>query len=257
MFVGRLLYQAGAYEASKAYYKMIPDESKKFLQARVEALWISMRQNDHSVILGELKTLEMDVFKDAFLPELYLVSSMANLQLCQFSPVEKAFKDFISNNKKYAAEIDKNLRSAEPVVMDKNDFYINQLTLGFNLRKTEKQKIEKLFKVQPLKVVTLNKQISQIKIVRNVEIKRSWRNREKILDSTLRKMRFVKVEFLSKMRRLQGQMAKTNEKDSVSTLTSALDKKDKLEFRYDGIVFGDELFHYTSKIKNLCLQGSK
>jgi hypothetical protein len=259
LLLGRLLYQAKAYEASERYYSLIPDESIRFLQSRVESLWISLRTNDHSVILGELKTLELSIFEKKFLPEVFLVSSMANLQLCQFSKVQESFNQFIKNNKNFAKELALNLDSRNPKQLDKNNGFINRLT---RVQKNQIKEVKSLSVILKNEDIA-NKQISMLKRyeseitqTKNQEIKQEWKNRQRIIEATLRRMRFVKIEFLSKMRRLNGSLAQAN-KDSVSTLTSAIDKTDKLEFAHDGVIFGDELFHYTSRIKNLCLQGRK
>ena len=259
LLLARLLYQAKAYEASERYYSLIPDESIRFLQARVESLWISMRTDDHSVILGELKTLELSIFNEKFLPEVFLVSSMANLQLCQFSKVQDSFNQFIKNNKEFAKELSENLESESPKQLDKNNGYINRLSNSLKYQKNEIKAITSTFmnqEVSAIYVTKLQKDEPEIVLLKNKEIKQEWKNRQRILEATLRRMRFVKIEFLSKMRRLNGSLAISN-KDSVSTLTSAIDKTDKLEFPHDGVIFGDELFHYTSRIKNLCLQGRK
>jgi hypothetical protein len=257
LLLARLLYQAKAYEASERYYSLIPDESMRFLQARVELLWISMRTDDHSVILGELKSLELSIFNEKFLPEVFLVSSMANLQLCQFSKVQDSFNQFIKNNKEFAKELSENLGSESPKQLDQKNGYINRLANSLKYQKNEIKAITSTIlekEESDAYISKLQKDESEIILLKNKEIKQEWKNRQRILEATLRRMRFVKIEFLSKMRRLNGTLANSSE-DSVSTLTSAIDKTDKLEFPHDGVIFGDELFHYTSRIKNLCLQG--
>lgn len=260
LLLGRLLYQAGAYEASERYYRLIPDESIQFLQARVEKLWISLRENDHSVLLGDLKTLELNMFKDKFLPEVFLVSSMANLQLCQFSNVEKSFKEFVSINKKFAKEIASNLISESPKQLDARNLFVNHLKQSIILQEKEIKRIKSLIGDQEIAQKfeeNLLRDFSEIQNTINGEIKNEWKNRQRILEGALRRMRFVKIEFLSKMRRLKALAQLKSGTDVVSTLTSSIDKTDKLEFPHDGILFGDELFHFTSRIRNLCLQGRK
>ncbi|MBT4792736.1 MAG: hypothetical protein HON90_14270, partial [Halobacteriovoraceae bacterium] len=258
LFVARLLYQAKAYDAANEYYRLIPHESKKFLQARTESLWTSMRIGDYSTILGELKSLEQSMFNDRFLPEVYLVSSMANLQLCQFEKVSSIFTKFIKVNKVFAKEIATNLSSSKPKRLGEDDFFINQLLKSQTQAKQERKSLVKLLgetQNEFLKIFDSQTLERDVKLVS--EIKRTWKNREKILTATLRKMRFVKVEYLSTMRRMKHKLLSHKFNDSVSTLTSSIDKSDKLEFKYDGVLFGDELFHYRSRIQNLCLQAGK
>ena len=84
-----------------------------------------------------------------------------------------------------------------------------------------------------------------------------WSNRKKLLEQSIRNMRFVKIEYLSTMRRLKSKLALLNNKDSISTQLAARSKTDQIKFPYDGVVFGDELFNYSSDIKNLCLKGKR
>src|SRR5690606_2735296 len=44
--LGRLLYQAGAMDASRHYYSLIPEESKFFMTARTELIWAMLQMND-------------------------------------------------------------------------------------------------------------------------------------------------------------------------------------------------------------------
>ena len=262
LILARLLYQAGAYNESLEYYSYIPDESRRFLNAQVESLWILMRQGNLARIKGKLASLELDVLEDKFNPEVYLVSSMASLKLCQFIDVEMAFKRFVSTNKKFIKEIEENLASSNPKVSDAKDFYIRKLVKAKMLRMKE---LDQLVKIS---ATALNKEVftrdlesiqayqSEIANLRTIEIKRGWENRKKVLDATIKRLRFVKVEYLSKMRRLRNQLAMNKQNsDSVKTISSGIDKSDKLEFPHEGILFSDELFNLDAEVMKLCAQG--
>ncbi len=254
MLLARLLYQAKAYPAAKQYYMAIPDESKQFLQARTEALWISMRGNDFSTILGELKSLELDVFADHFLPEIYLVNAMANLQQCQFLEVHHAFNKFVRQNKKFAAEIDRNIKAERPAVLDSKNLFVDMLVKG-NIKLD--QEISRLTDLDAGLTEQLTAKNQQLALSLSEELRQEWVNRQKILEATLRRMRFVKVEFLSTMRRLRGKLAQLKDRDAVKTINAATRKNDQVEFRFDNVLFADELFHLSSEVKNLCLAGKK
>ena len=256
LLLARLLYQAKAYDASEHYYSLIPADSKKFLTAKVEKLWITMRNADLATIKGDVNTLSMSLFEDQFLPEVHLVSAMANLKLCQFKEVEDNFKNYIRVQTKYAKEIAENLQSKDPKVIDPDDYYLKSL-VNVSLKLTaEKQALINLkndsFKSQ---IAQLDSILEKAQIDKSKEIRRKWNNREKLLEGSIRKMRFVKVEFLSMMRRLKSSLAQVRPSDSVNMKSSGIEKSNKLVFPYDGVLFGDELFHYQSDLKNLCLRG--
>lgn len=250
IMLARLLYQAKAYDSARDYYLKVPDESKFFLNARVEALWISMRNEDHSVILGEVKSL--DHFKEEYLPERYLVAAMAHLKLCQFQEVQNSLKKYVETNKSFSKLIAKNLESSELRAFPQYSFYRELLQNGISSIESEMSDLKEL---NLLNTKALIPQYELAKSRYNQEVRLEWENKKKLIEKSLRKMRFVKIEFLSTMRRLKNQV--TQNQDTVSSFTSGIDKTGKLEFPYDGILFGDELFHLYSKVQALCLGEQK
>ncbi|MBD64254.1 MAG: hypothetical protein CME62_03550 [Halobacteriovoraceae bacterium] len=258
--LARMLYQARAFEASEYYYELIPDEASQFLTARVEKLWISMQDNDLSQVRGDMHTLSQQIFKDKFIPEIYLVSSMANLKTCQFNEVEKNFKTFVEVSKHFLTEIEENLNAKKPKIIDRDDFYLNYLARANQKLMQETKSLEKGYQEFGFaqKQMSSHKNLQKLVMANHtLELKRKWNNRKQLLSSTIRKMRFVKVEFLSTMRRLKNELAQIKHGDEIHLTSSALDKSDRVVFPYDGVLFGDELFNYASSLKNLCLRGRK
>ena len=266
MLLARLLYQAGAMNAASDYYKLIPAESKQFLQARVENIWISLRKNDMPELKGELASLKLDLFKDQFLPEVYLVNSIANLKLCQFENVQKSFDAFISDNSQWAKKINMNLNDESPAVIEAEDFY---LKLNGNANKSlalEYAALEKLANasveaivpaigVQPhwkIAKQQISFAIDLAKKNQTQELRRRWANRKRVLEAAIRKMRFVKVEFISMMRRFANKI--NPQSDKIRTIKAA-PAKGNIEFPFDGIVWGDEVFNMTAEVKSMCLSG--
>jgi ATP adenylyltransferase/5',5'''-P-1,P-4-tetraphosphate phosphorylase II len=56
------------------------------------------------------------------------------------------------------------------------------------------------------------------------ELRKRWENRKKILESSIRKMRFVKVEFISLMRRMADKIKNNKDADSITTYQAAPQK---------------------------------
>jgi hypothetical protein len=273
MLLARLLYQAGALEASTHYYSLIPDESKKYLQAKIENLWIELRNGDMAKIKGDLASLELSLFKDKFLPEIYLVSSIANLKLCQFTNVKNAFDQFISNNKEWSKKIDKNIAAENPAEIDATDFYLSTVTKALNNLSAEKIKLSELAKKSveatvpavgeqahwKKALVQNNRTHTMGMKTKTYELRKRWGNRKKVLEASIRKMRFVKIEFISLMRKINKQLAKagTKHSDSVTSYSAATKKRNEVEFPFDGVLFSDEVFSMRAEVKSLCLSGVK
>lgn len=253
--LGRLLYQAGAMEASRDYYNLIPESSKFYLTARTEIIWAMLRMNDLSAVKGELATLKMDLFNDKFYPEIYLVSAIANLKTCQFTEVKNNFREFLKTNRIWANTIGENLVSPMPSLVS-NDFYYQGIINNLKSLKFENDYLvnlksdftQDLSRLSQMNLLVLNNQ--------KIELIRKWDNREKILTEAIYKMRFVKIEFISRMRDFS--LALNNTQDSVSTYSAATARDNQLQFPYDGkTVWSDELFNMTAEVENLCLQGLK
>lgn len=266
LLLARLLYQAGAMDAASEYYKLIPEESSQFLQARVENTWIALRKNNMPALKGELASLKLDMFQEHFMPEVYLVNSIANLKLCQFADVKDSFDRFIDDNTKWAKKIESNIQKENPAVIAKNDFYLQIIKNANSSLQKELATLESLAKESieatvPAIGVQKHWKMAKQNIAfgltlaqkkRTNELRRRWSNRKQILDSAIRKMRFVKVEFISMMRRFAHKMNPNS--DKIRTIKAA-SKKKNLEFPFDGIIWGDELFKMTAEVKSLCLSG--
>jgi hypothetical protein len=258
MILARLLYQAKAYDAANDYYSLIPHKSKKFLEANVESLWLSMRNDDLPTLKGQIKSFEFEQFKDTFLPEVFLVSSMANLQTCQFDAVKDAFTQFVQVNSKMAKEISLEMKKTQPRLIKLN-FHTKQLVSSITKTSSELDRfIKRGDAVKWSREIDLLKsQLAEFKTKKNFEATRQWKNRKIMLERSIRNMRFVKIEYLSTMRRLKSKLALRTSQDQISTRQAGRAKSDQVKFPYDGVVFGEELFNLSSEIKNLCLKGKR
>jgi tetratricopeptide (TPR) repeat protein len=252
LMLGRLLYQAKAFDAAWEYYQLIPDESRHYMTAQVESMWISIREQDFGRIKGHAKTLELDIFQKEFLPERHLVTAMAHLKTCQFEKVNHSFQYFLRENKRHARDITKQLGSDAPIVLDKKNFYMRGIQVA---QKRLPLEFGKLKGYKGYQLGKLQDQIELVKKQRKQEARRQWRNRELILEQAIQRMRFVKVEYLSSMRRLKDKLARLQKNsDQVSTKSSSLKQPGNIVFPFDGMFFSDELFHVTSAVTNLCLK---
>lgn len=250
MMLARLLYQANAFKESKHYYELIPEESANFLSARSERSWILLQEGDLSSVKGEVHSFNFSPLEDKFYPEVYWFGSIARLKLCQFEGVQKTFAKFIENNRVWARRIEKNLASDNPEPATKNDFHVLHLNRGIAQAKKEIEILKRMEK-SPL---ALEKRVAAYKRMAKEETLRGWKNKKKILENTIHKMRFVKVEFISMMRRLKDKLYRHKTNDSIRTSLAGTLKGDQMLFPYDGMEWGDELFQLRGELSDLCLK---
>ena len=142
--IARLLYQNGNLDAAVVFYKKIPKGSQSFLVAREEHLWALLQMGDYGHLRGELETFRMDVWKEQFLPEIHLVSAIANLKLCFYGKVKQDFDLFLKNNRRWAKRIEAELKKPNPVAPQVEDFYITMAEMTFDERTKERASLEKL-----------------------------------------------------------------------------------------------------------------
>lgn len=253
--LARLLYQARAFDASKEYYALIPDRSQHFLTAQVESLWIALQKRDFETVKGQAKTLEHKVFKKHFLPDRHLISSIAHLQTCQFEQVNKSFKAFLDENRAHALKIQSELKASTPHIVDQHHRVVKLL---MRAEKTLRSEINRYGKLN-LATSDLERKFSQVREAQANLARRQWQNRKRVMENAIQKMRFVKIEYLSTMRRLKSKLALVKEKmaDQISTKASAPSVSNAVVFPFDGQFFSDELFSLTAQIKNLCLREKK
>lgn len=263
--LARLLYQAGALEASDAFYTKIPRGSEQFLAARAERTWVLLRLGRVGELRGELESLSHKVFQEKFLPEVALVRSISNLKLCRYADVADDFTQFISAHKSWIGQIKSGLNSPENSKVI--DFKIAQSQISINAKTLEQKTLEILTREsikaalpavgeQPHWISAQAQVLTALEEEKrrlNAEKLRFWKNREVVLSEVIRKMKFVKVEAMSQIRL----MAQDNKKeveittDTVTKIQSARQQGSQ-SYPFDGVYWPDELFQLYAKAQTRC-----
>lgn len=264
--LARLLYQAKAFDAANHYYSLIPEESKYYLQAQVEMSWSYIHQNNLSKAKAIVSSLNLDLFNDEFIPDAYLTSAIVNLKTCQFDLVQKDLNKFVKNNKRWAKLINQNLKKASPENISNNTYIDSHKKSAISLKK-ELEAFNKIFNnlnnKDPL-FTTFETNVKNFFYEKNkanqdslnLENTLLWQNKNKILSDAIYRMKFVRIEFLSQMRNLALNIPLSNT-DSISTYNSAPQRQNEIKFPNDGLLWGDDIFHMSAEVKNLCLKGLK
>ena len=264
--IARLLYQVGMLEASEEFYQKIPNDTEDYLKAQTELAWVLLRKGDMGRLKGLLTTLGHNLFIDVFNPEVYLVRSIVNLKLCQYKAVHNDFNAFITNNKKWGKKIIEEIGSENPRKGRRGDYYITLYERSLaNLEKelgTLNSLKEKSLKAA-LPAVGIQahwkRAVNAIAVTREhqakrvaTEHRRFWKNRELVLREAIRKMRFVKVEMMGQLQEVK-KIVGFKGGDKISTVNSALQRKNQQVFSFDGIIWGDEMFRLYTEAESFCL----
>lgn len=277
--IARLLYQAGALEGAEQYYEKVPRGTPDYLSAHEELAWIRLRKGDQIKLRGELETLGSDLFRDEYAPEVPLVRAISNLKLCYYGEVERDFNRFLSRNRAWASRITAALEAQDPPPPRNPDRFSEQAGLALESRRAESAKLAALAQASitaslPAVGPQLHWSQAQGRMSARVqeaskrlaeEYRRQWRNDRHQLTEAIRKMQFVKVELLSQLRNasIQAAQAPANTpsviSDSIRVGMSApaLEaNRDELIFKFDGVIWPDELFRLKSVAEGRCVSAA-
>lgn len=277
--LARLLYQAQALDSSEQFYKKIPNRAPEFFTAREELTWVLLRKGETAKLRGELATLTLPIFEDQFAPESFLVRAISNLKLCLYDKVEKDFKDFTRVNARWVKEIDAALKATDPVSPKTGDFYSEWADRAIPLREAESKRLEVLgvesiqaalpaVGIQAHWTKAKDKMVAFLDLAkkqRSNELRRLWKNRKDTLAEAIRKMQFVKVEYMTQVRELAQQSdqaltvasASADEVKTTSAHAVSQTKDQDIVFPTDGVYWPDETFKLRSTAQNECMKRIK
>lgn len=261
--IARLLYAAGKLKNAQSYYEKIPNTSPQYVAAREELTWTLLRLGENSQLRGELESLTQGVFKDRFAPDVYLVSAISNLKMCYYDKVQKNLEDFSKINSAWALKIDKALAQSTPPAPRVSDTFSKLASQSVENISKEKTRLEKLAKESieaTLPAVGVQKHwrdaekeleaaLNLAKQKESAEFRRQWVNDRTVLSEVIRKMRFVKIEYLSQVQKLSGETFKTVDAPK-STITK---NSSQMIFPVDEVLWPDELFRMRSLAQSHCL----
>ena len=254
MTLGRLLYQAGAYEQAEHFYYLVPDKSKYFLEARTEALWVQLQERDFPMAQGQLESLKMNVFTDQFYPEIFLAQAIGNTMMCQFIEARRSIQSFVNVNRSWAKKIEEAIKMDNPPMVKEN-FYVSGIRGREKAIKVESESFKELgIKAYEAREKAI---LADAKSELRDESRKQWTNRKEILDAAIYKMGFVRIELLSRMRAVAQGIKDSFTADEVSVYQAApaRESRNEMNFPNDGMLWGDELFRMSAEVHNMCIQG--
>ncbi len=82
--LGRFLFERGAYKEAIAAYDQVSKNHPLWVDSLLEKGWAQVKLGDYSGAIGNMFTLHSPFFKDAFIPESYVIRTIGYLNLCQF-----------------------------------------------------------------------------------------------------------------------------------------------------------------------------
>jgi tetratricopeptide (TPR) repeat protein len=265
--VARLLYQAGNLDAAEAYYEKVPNNVPEYLAAREELTWVWLRQGNMPKLRGEIATLNSGLFDKAFAPEVPLVRAVSNLKLCYYDAVEGDIQKFVQTNAKWAKEIEEALKSEDPQSPPKKDYFTAVAETSLQKKQAEMNEVNKLLEDSVQAVIPavgpqshwvvardqLNKKLELAKQSKSEEYRRQWKNMQHALTEGIRKMQFVKVELLTQVKLYGGSTTTLTQKALKVEDVKELNDPQNMTFKFDGVVWPDELFQMRGIAQAKCL----
>jgi len=264
--IARLLYQAGSLDGAEQFYLKIRRGAKSFLTAREELTWVWLRKGDLEKLRGEIASLQMEIYKDRFAPEIALVRAVSNLKMCYFAEVQNDINVFVEQNKVWAKRIEGALNASDPTQPDELDEYSKLAKLSVEKLEAEKQRVALLADKSASAVLPavgpqqawvdagrqLSSAIEQASKFRAAEYRRQWKSLQSSLREAIHKMQFVKVEYMSQLQQFSKQSASAAPREA-SLKPSAEVNDAEMNFPFDGVVWVDELFKLRAAAEAQCL----
>lgn len=94
MALARIAYEAENFDAAIFYYKKVPTDSPRAGTVFFELAWTYLMKADYSRALGTFHAIRSPYFRDAFLPDLWILEARVYGDLCHFDKAEKALGMF-------------------------------------------------------------------------------------------------------------------------------------------------------------------
>lgn len=82
--LGRFYFERGAYKKSIESYNLVDKNHPLWMDSLIEKGWAQIKLEDYSGAIGNMFTVHSPFFKDAFIPESYVIRTIGYLNLCQF-----------------------------------------------------------------------------------------------------------------------------------------------------------------------------
>ncbi len=82
--LARFQFERGAYKKAIKNYELVSREHPLWVDSLIEKGWAQIKLGDFAGAIGNMFTLHSPFFKDAFIPESYVIRTIGYLNLCQF-----------------------------------------------------------------------------------------------------------------------------------------------------------------------------
>lgn len=86
--LARFQFERGDYKNSIINYELVSREHPLWVDSLIEKGWAQIKLGDFSGAIGNMFTLHSPFFKDAFIPESYVIRTIGYLNLCQFGDAD-------------------------------------------------------------------------------------------------------------------------------------------------------------------------
>ncbi len=271
----RLLYQNGYLEAATRYDDKIPKGSVYYLMAQEEKAWAFLRKGEPQNAAAVTQTLVNPVFHGQVGPESFLVRSLAQLKVCDYSAVLQTLKLFPKEFKDksiYLEKLSEKVVTATPAEFSiKNpltpravlvDEKLRQLLQTETLFQQEVKVADELY-AKSLQLTGLQASFDRLKNQAGQRYQQAKSNsyarvqelaRLELTEikKTLNKLHIVEAEVIQQVQKTDRFKAQLKDDLKAKVGTTGSVAKDALKFPMEKEFWFDELTNYRVDIKKGC-----
>jgi tetratricopeptide (TPR) repeat protein len=268
--LGRIYFQLADLKNAELWYEKVSKESRHFLDAQEELLWVWLRNGNMTKLKNSLAAFEESEAKKHFMPEVFVVRAIANIKLCSYDEAKKDFGQFVEQNSAWAQLIDKSLKEVTPEQPLTPSFMAKGMMAAVDKRKSERETVSQLLNESiaaslpavgkqshwKTTLAHLDAEVTKLEKMKHSEFRKQWRNDAQMLDEAIRKMKFVKIELISQVReQAVAQASDNNTESSLSTQKPVMSHKTsgQVSFPIDDVAWSDEIYKLRADSANICL----
>lgn len=264
--LARVYFQAGELHKAAEAYDKVSRQEELYPASREELAWTYLRMNDVGGLRGLTNQLtRLDNIADR--PESYVLQAISNLKVCNYAAAKQDIQFFTRELTPVARKIDAVSKLSKAPAPARPDVWTQSIQRRLVLLQKEVDVWTELEEEKIVKKLRGYQAVAQNEL--QSHYKRQWNNEYKMIDEAIVKMRFVKLEYLSQLRRLEQYeerphllsqkvlnketlVADASVSGSLAALKNA--ESEKMVFRADEALWSDEVYRLRSLTPSECVR---
>ena len=257
VFLARAYFQNKEFKLAAQNFESLQKNHPDYVLTREELAWTYLHMGDWVSLRGLLQHLNNPVVAIEERTEGQVLSTVYNLHFCEYEKVEETLAQYQKEMLAWA----KNIQAKKQELPIRDDGFILADKVKTQID-FEKQTAEKLSLPQKNQI-TFNS--IEKEVAKNLEARKElyWKNQEKIAAESIKKMRFVKVEFLTEMKKIEklarhkeivlgSTVVASNDQVQTAELLAQAEKNGQMVFKVTDDLWVDEMFKVKGLTQSQC-----